>query len=108
MGEPRTIRLAICGEKVEAPSLLEWGMLDKVVPADDLLQEAQAMAKQFAAKPPVAAQMIKRAINSTGSKLDRAMMHADSDQHLLTTLMDDAERAMTAYIEKKPGVFTGD
>ncbi|MGR8949358.1 MAG: enoyl-CoA hydratase/isomerase family protein [Gammaproteobacteria bacterium] len=107
VGEPRAIRLAICGEKVDAQSLLAWGMLDNVVPADDLLHEAKAMAQQYAAKPPVAAQMIKRAINATGSKLDRAMMHADSDQHLLTTFMDDAERAMAAYLEKKPGVFIG-
>lgn len=108
VGESRTIRLAICGEKVDARSLLSWGMLDKIVPAAKLLEEAMTMAEQYAAKPPVAAQMIKRAINATGSKLDRAMMHADSDQHLLTTLMADSERAMAAYTNKKAGGFTGD
>lgn len=108
VGEARAIRLAIGGEKIEAQTMLEWGMLEAIVPRAELLDHAQEMAARYASKPPVAAQMIKRAVNSTGSKLDRAMMHADSDQHLLASLMEDHQRAMNAYAEKRPGSFRGD
>jgi enoyl-CoA hydratase/carnithine racemase len=107
VGESRAIRLAIGGEKIEAQTMFEWGMLEAVVARSELLGRAHEMAAHYAGKPPVAAQMIKRAVNATGSKLDRAMMHADSDQHLLTSLMEDQQRAMSSYREQRPGEFRG-
>ena len=108
VGESRAIRLAIGGEKVSAPTMLAWGMLEAVVPGDELLDHAHKMAAHYASKPPVAAQMIKRSINATGSKLDRAMMHADSDQHLLASLMEDHTTALTAYRDQRVGEFCGE
>lgn len=108
VGESRAIRLAVGGEKVTAPTMLAWGMLEEIVARDQLLTRAHEMAAHYASKPPVGAQMIKRSVNAVGSKLDRAMMHADADQHLLTSLMEDHNRAMTAYREQQSGEFCGD
>ena len=88
--------------------MLQWGLLDDLVPRDQLIERAYEIARVYAAKPPVAAQMIKRAVNATGSRLDRAMMHADSDQHLLASTMQDHQRAVSAYRDKTPVTFTGE
>ena len=108
VGEARAIRLAIGGERVEADTLLIWGLLERVVASDRLLETAQEMAAHYASKPPIAVQMIKRSINATGTRLDRAMMHADSDQHVLATLTTDHDTALSAYLNKKQGQFVGD
>lgn len=108
VGENRAIRLAIGGERFDAQMMRECGLLDEIVPPEELLPRAHELARHYAAKPPVAAQMIKRAINATGTGMDRAMMHADSDQHLLASLTDDYQRAVTAYLGKTPATFTGD
>lgn len=107
-GEARAVRLAIGGERVDAATLWQWGLVEEIVTADQLLPRARAMAAHYAAKPPVAVQMIKRAISATGGRLDRAMMHADADQHLLTTVMADHERAFAAQLGGGEGQFEGD
>lgn len=45
---------------------------------------------------------------SAGTCLDRAMMHADSDQHVFATLTTDHDTVLSAYLSKKPGQFIGD
>ena len=108
VGETRAIRLAIGGERIDAATMLDWGLLEEVVPSQDLIERSLAMAAIYASKPPIAVQMIKRSINATGGHLDRAMMHADSDQHVLATLSKDHARAMSAYLEKTSATFEGD
>ena len=108
VGETRAIRLAIGGERIDAATMLDWGLLEEVVPAAQLIDRSLASAELYASKAPIAVQMIKRSINATGGHLDRAMMHADSDQHVLATLTKDHERAMSAYLENKPPSFKGD
>lgn len=108
VGEARAIRLAIGGERVDAQTMLAWGLLEAVVPSSELMERAIVMAEAYAAKAPIAVQMIKRSINATGGHLDRAMMHADSDQHVLATLSKDHKRAMSAYLEKTIASFEAD
>lgn len=107
VGPARAKRLIILGEKEQANTLLQWGFLDKVVPRAELLKAANDMAADYAAKPPVAAQMIKRSINVVSSALDHAIMHMDTDQFLLTTSTEDFQEASLAYFEKRTPVFRG-
>ena len=65
-------------------------------------------ADHYAAKPPAAAQMIKRSVNTIVGALDRALMHMDADQNLLTQTTDDRRAAQAAYRSGQPPTFTGD
>ena len=47
------------------------------------------MAEEYAAQPPLPAQMIKQSVNAVVSALDRSIMHMDHDQWLLTASTDD-------------------
>jgi len=108
VGPARAKRLVIGGERVHAPELEAWGALDARVPGADLLEAAHRMAARYAAKPPVAAQMIKRSVNHIASALDVALMHMDADQNLLTQTTEDRRAAVAAYLEKRETVFKGD
>jgi enoyl-CoA hydratase len=107
-GPARAKRLVVGGERVAAPTLLQWGMLDECVPRAELMQRALAVASHYAGKPPAAAQMIKRSINAIVTALDRSLMHMDADQNLLTQTTDDRGVALRAHQSGEKPVFSGD
>lgn len=102
VGPARAKRMVILGQKEPADTLLQWGFLDEVVAADQLLPRARALAAQYAAKPPMAAQMIKKSVNAISGALDQAVMHMDTDQFLLSTTTEDHAAAVRAFREKRP------
>ena len=102
-GPARAKRLVVGGERLQAPQLAEWGVLDAVVPPAKLMETALAWARRYAAKPPVAAQMIKRSVNAIVGVTDGAVMHMDVDQNLLAAGTEDRNIAATAYREKTLG-----
>lgn len=106
-GPARAKRLVVGGERILAETLLQWGILDELVPRSALLERAQSLAEFYAGKPPVAAQMIKQSVNQIVSALDHAIMHMDSDQNLFSQGSEDRKIAIDAYLNKKTPSFTG-
>ena len=106
-GPSRAKRLVIGGERIHAPELLDWGILDALAPSGTLLETALEWAARYAAKPPIAAQMIKQSANAIVSALDSAVMHMDVDQNLFTATTGDQKSAIAAYLEKTEPTFTG-
>tara|TARA_B100000929_G_scaffold59465_2_gene44891 strand:+ start:1873 stop:2700 length:828 start_codon:yes stop_codon:yes gene_type:complete len=106
-GPARAKRLVVGGERIEASTLYEWGILDALVDRESLLQEALSWANRYAALSPVPAQMIKRSVNAIVSSLDTAVMHMDVDQNILSATTVDRQIAIKAYLEKTDPSFTG-
>ncbi|MCH9669891.1 MAG: enoyl-CoA hydratase/isomerase family protein [Gammaproteobacteria bacterium] len=106
-GPARAKQLVISGERVYAPKLLEWGLLDEMVEPDELMDRAHEWAALYASKAPIAAQMIKRSVNAISSALDQSIMHMDFDQNIQTALTDDAGEAVSAYLGKRDPTFKG-
>ena len=74
----------------------------------ELLDKARAFAATYVNKSPIAAQMIKRSVNQVMGALDRALMHMDADQNLLTHTSADQKAAAAAYAAKTEPRFSGD
>ncbi len=107
VGPARAKRMVILGERENAKTLLEWGYLDEVVPADQLMNRAIEMAEAYAARPPVQAQMIKRSVNQIVGALDDAILHMDTDQFLLASSTEDHAEGVKAFFEKRKPKFKG-
>ena len=107
VGPSRAKQMSMTGRLIPADTLERWGFIDEVCDHDQLDNRAQEWAKEYAALPPNAVQMIKRSINRVSGALDQALMHADSDQWLLATKSEDFKEAVTAFIDKRDPNFTG-
>ena len=107
VGPARAKQMIMTGKLFDAATLERWGFLDEVVAPGDLDAAARAMAETYAALPPNSVQMIKASINHVAGALDRAIMHMDADQWLLTTMSGDYQEAVGAFFEKRPPSFTG-
>jgi enoyl-CoA hydratase/carnithine racemase len=108
VGPARSKRLVVGGERLHADVLLHWGILDELVPLADLASASDAMARIYAAKPPIAAQMIKQSTNQIANALSHAVMHMDADQNMFTATTKDRAAAIQAYLEKTQTTFSGD
>ncbi|MFN6552711.1 crotonase/enoyl-CoA hydratase family protein [Mycolicibacterium septicum] len=69
IGYARAAELTFTGERIDAATALEWGLVSRVVAHDDLLSEARALADKIAVNPPHALRMAKRLLQEsiTGS-----------------------------------------
>lgn len=69
IGYARAAEMTFTGERIGADTALEWGMVSKVVPDEELLSSAHELAERIAANPPHALRMAKRLLQEarTGS-----------------------------------------
>ena len=69
VGYERAAEMSLTGDRVDAATALEWGMVSRVVPHDDLLPQARALAERIVKNPAHALRMAKRLLQEsrTGS-----------------------------------------
>jgi enoyl-CoA hydratase/carnithine racemase len=101
-------RHLLWGEPLLAEDAHRLGVVTDLVAArDDVRRRAEELAVRVAAMPPVAVQLTKRALNQTvASRINEAF---DLGFYLeaLTLGTDDMVEAVTAFLEKRAGVWKG-
>ncbi|NSW83120.1 MAG: enoyl-CoA hydratase/isomerase family protein [Syntrophothermus sp.] len=99
--------LTMLGDPIDADTALRLGLVAKVVPPDQLMNEAKKIAAKLAAKPPVALHVLKKAINY-GMNVDLASGLA-FEQKVFALLFSthDQKEGMKAFMEKRKPVYKG-
>ncbi|MGY2079778.1 enoyl-CoA hydratase/isomerase family protein [Modestobacter sp. SYSU DS0657] len=109
VGPAKAKDLVFTGRHVGAEEALEMGLADAVVPDDDVYATAVAMARKFAAGPPLALAAAKRAIDEGLDGSLAAGLQLES--RLFAELFDTEDQAagMRSFLEQGPGkaTFTG-
>ena len=102
IGPSRAKLLMMTGNHYKGEAALAMGLVDMVFPAEELLDAAVNMAKEMAAKPPLALEYVKWAVNEgMQMDLDRALLFESAlFAHLYST--EDQKEAMSAFLEKRP------
>ena len=102
IGPSRAKLLMMTGNHYKGEAALAMGLVDMVFPAEELLEAAVNMAKEMAAKPPLALEYVKWAVNEgMQMDLDRALLFESAlFAHLYST--EDQKEAMSAFLEKRP------
>lgn len=95
------------GDMFDASKALEWGIVNKVTPAADLLSVAKEWAEKLAKKPPIALQMVKLAVN-TGSNTDiESGLIIESNSFNTAFSTDDGKEGLVAFTEKRKPNYKG-
>ena len=97
--------LIYTARNVKAEEAKSIGLVNKVVPAESLLDEAKAMMQTILSKAPLAVRYAKIAINE-GIQMDLYRgLELEKDVCALTFGSDDSKEGMSAFLEKRPAVF---
>jgi len=105
IGRKRALEMLLTGDLVDAPTALEWGLVNRVVPAERLDEAVNAFAARIAEASP-------RTV-ATGKHAFYAQVERDEDSAyaLATGVMAinaaaaDAQEGMGAFLEKRPPVW---
>jgi 2-(1,2-epoxy-1,2-dihydrophenyl)acetyl-CoA isomerase len=94
-------------EPISAQEALTLGMVNTVVPAEELIRTAEAWAARLVNMPTRVLGIHKRQLHmSLDSTLERSI-YDEANALVLTHLTEDAGEAMRAFREKREGVYTG-
>jgi 2-(1,2-epoxy-1,2-dihydrophenyl)acetyl-CoA isomerase len=108
VGPSKAAELALLGESLSAADAERFGLVARVVPADALIGEAEAMAARLAGLAPRALALTKRGLERSWSlDLDGALEDEAYRQGVAGATADHAE-GLAAFLEKRPPRFTGE
>lgn len=108
VGYSRACDLIFTSRNVDAEEALRIGLLDRLVPAGKLIDEALAIANQIASWPPVAMQVARRVLQQSGeSTLETQLRNETYGLALARRAPQDAQESMKSFLERRPAKFTG-
>jgi enoyl-CoA hydratase/carnithine racemase len=106
-GVRRAKEITLTGLPFSAHEALEWGVVNKVCPAEFLMQEVMATAKRIAGNAPIAVQQAKKSV-SMATQLDIASGYRfELESYYRTIPTQDRLEGVLAFNEKRKPVFTG-
>lgn len=108
IGETRAKQLIFTGQTISADTALEWGLVNSVQTAGTLLEETLALAAAIAQNSPFAVSRAKRSVNGGREMLPEEALEWECDLFGECGDSRDRREGMTAFIEKRPRVFTGE
>ncbi len=107
VGKGRALDLLITGRMIDANEALQWGLVNKVVPPEKLLDEAKELLKLILSKGPLA---VKYAIEALDRGLEVSLeegLRIEADLFGLSCATEDMKEGTQAFIEKRKANFAG-
>ena len=106
IGRARAMRLALTGERLDAVTAAEWGMVAECVAADRFEERAEEVLSAFAAGATLALAETKVAVNAASVDVEAALAREEAGQlRLMAT--EDYREGVAAFLAKRPAAFAG-
>jgi enoyl-CoA hydratase len=107
IGKAKAMEMCLTGRMMSADEAERSGLVARVVPLADLIDDAMKTATTIAAMPPLAAIANKEMVNAAfETTLDQGLLTERRIFQVLTAT-DDKREGMAAFVEKRAGVWTG-
>ncbi|MBB5406311.1 enoyl-CoA hydratase/carnithine racemase [Paraburkholderia sp. HC6.4b] len=107
VGPSRAAELTFTGDAIDAATALEWNLVSRVVPHEQLLPVAHEIAARIAANPPHAVRLSKRLLREAQHTRLDSLLELSSTFQALSHHTADHREAVAAFLEKRKPVFEG-
>ncbi|WP_207744648.1 enoyl-CoA hydratase/isomerase family protein [Desulfallas sp. Bu1-1] len=105
IGEARAKELMYLGDPISAGEALQIGLVNRVVPAGQLVEETMKLAGKLATRPGVALNLIKQAVDRGVQVSLEEGLKIEADLFDRVFLTEDVKEGVNAFIEKRKAEF---
>lgn len=107
VGQGRALQMLLTGERIEAAEALAAGLVTRVVPNEQLLEAALAMAETIAANAPISVRLVKQVMQRSYDLDLEGVLQLEVDGMLQCYNSDDMDEGIQAFLEKRPPIYQG-
>ena len=107
IGQKRAMQMLLTGVPIDARTAAEWGLVNEVVPADQLLARTRELAAQIAAASPLVLGIGKEAFYAQIDRDRHAAYDYTKTVMTMNALAADAQEGIGAFLEKRQPTWTG-
>ena len=107
VGSGRAQYLNMTGDFIDAATADDWGLVEKVVPRDELRETALGIAQTIAARSPVAIAVLRELARTTRDLPLEEGLRREADGFRRCLESEDGAEGVAAFLEKREPQFTG-
>jgi len=107
IGKQRAMEYVLTGRRFDAETAREVGLVNRVAPDERWLEEAMALAREVAERPPIAARLAKQAVLAAEETSLSAGLESERRLYELAMATEDRVEGMRAFLEKREPEFEG-
>ena len=107
VGMSRAAEMLFTGDVVDAATAAEWGLVSRVVPAGELMDEAMKLAERIAQQPPHALRLAKNLLRHGTTASYDTLMDMSAAAQAIAHLTEDHMEGVDAILEKRRPEFKG-
>lgn len=101
VGKAKALEMILTGEVINAAEALKWGLVSKVVPAQELNETVWRLARSMASKAPIATCFVKEAICAGFDLTLEQGLRLESDLYFLLHTTEDRREGIKSFLEKR-------
>ncbi len=107
VGMAKTLELVFTGDMIGAPEAERIGLVNRVVPADELMKATKELAEKIAKGPPITIELIKRAVYRGLYNDLESQIHFETYVAAIAARTEDHQEGVKAFAERRQPVFKG-
>jgi len=107
VGKVIAMEMVLTGRQLTAAEAHSYGLVNRVVPVEVYLEEAQKLAAEIASKAPLAVRLGKDAVNQAYESFLRQGLAYERKNFYMLFGTEDQKEGMRAFVEKRPAEWKG-